>query len=194
MLILPVYILDLTCEDDEGRQYVRAYMSAIAPPVEAIIDQPTSAKDTYLGRELSLSGSAQGGTPPYSYEWDSDEQGPLGAGASITASLGIKSLEGEELFHAVSLTVTDSMGFTNRSYVDVTVHEYPDLDRDDDIDQSDFGLFQRCLAGPDTPYQEGCGPSDIDGDDDVDQDDVELFSGCLSGPAVPAEPGCAGSP
>jgi hypothetical protein len=31
-----------------------------------------------------------------------------------------------------------------------------DLDDDNDVDQVDFGLFQRCLSGPGVPANAGC--------------------------------------
>jgi len=76
-----------------------------------------------------------------------------------------------------------TVGFFNRY---LRPHRRADFDLDGDIDQSDFGYFQACLSGPDTPRAESrCWFARLDGDDDVDQDDVALFEACSTGPGVP---------
>ncbi len=68
-----------------------------------------------------------------------------------------------------------------------------DFDRDGDVDQEDFGHFQRCLTGPAIPITDpDCLDANLDGDSDVDQDDCAIFQGCMSGANVPADPACAG--
>jgi len=67
----------------------------------------------------------------------------------------------------------------------------PDLDRDGDVDQTDFGLFQACLSGPGIPSADtGCERASLDTDNDVDSADIVLFSGCISGPSVAGDPEC----
>jgi hypothetical protein len=69
----------------------------------------------------------------------------------------------------------------------------PDLDRDGDVDQEDFGSFQRCLSGMSILQNEPtCAAARLDTDGDVDGYDMALLLGCLSGPDVPVEPDCAG--
>lgn len=63
-----------------------------------------------------------------------------------------------------------------------------DFDRDGDVDQTDFGVFQACLSGSAVPYGPGCGNADFDGDGAVDQNDFAAFLDCLGGPDTP--PGC----
>lgn len=68
-----------------------------------------------------------------------------------------------------------------------------DLDRDGDVDQEDFGAFQRCLSGLLVPQENPeCATSKLDTDGDVDRFDMALFLNCLSGPDVVADPECAG--
>jgi hypothetical protein len=68
-----------------------------------------------------------------------------------------------------------------------------DMDRDGDVDQADFGLFQACLTGPFSPQDDpACQRAKLDGDTDVDIDDSDLFVGCVSGPGASANPNCAG--
>ncbi|HOQ84889.1 MAG TPA: carboxypeptidase-like regulatory domain-containing protein [Phycisphaerae bacterium] len=66
-----------------------------------------------------------------------------------------------------------------------------DLDRDGDVDQSDWGWFQLCLTGPFIPQTDAdCERAKMDADDDVDSDDVTLFLDCVSGPDREADPDC----
>ncbi|MDM8005110.1 MAG: hypothetical protein QUV05_03015 [Phycisphaerae bacterium] len=66
-----------------------------------------------------------------------------------------------------------------------------DFDYDQDVDQSDFSLFQACLSGIGaTASDPACQEADFNGDRDVDQSDLELFEKCASGPGIPAVAGC----
>lgn len=74
---------------------------------------------------------------------------------------------------------------------------FADADGDNDVDQSDFGIFQSCYGGEfggiltTSPY---CHCFDRDyggqGDGDVDMEDFNAFIACLSGPMIPADPAC----
>ena len=66
-----------------------------------------------------------------------------------------------------------------------------DADRDDDVDQTDFGRFQACYSGA-TIHQNdpNCQWAFLDGDEDVDQNDFGIFQSCISGPGRPADPDC----
>jgi hypothetical protein len=66
-----------------------------------------------------------------------------------------------------------------------------DQDNDGDVDQEDFGQWQRCVSGDAEPRTPSCTTCDIDDDDDVDQDDLNILLGCLNGANVPIAPGCA---
>ncbi|HSW46567.1 MAG TPA: right-handed parallel beta-helix repeat-containing protein [Phycisphaerae bacterium] len=67
----------------------------------------------------------------------------------------------------------------------------PDLDRDGDVDQYDFSLFQKCFSGDGLPQNDpACSGALLDGDDDVDEVDALLFNRCYSGSNVPADPAC----
>jgi Dockerin type I domain len=63
-----------------------------------------------------------------------------------------------------------------------------DLDRDGDVDQEDFGLFQACLSGSGVAVAAGCADADLDGDGDVDQADLDAFRACFRGANI--RPGC----
>jgi endonuclease/exonuclease/phosphatase family metal-dependent hydrolase len=64
---------------------------------------------------------------------------------------------------------------------------HPDLDRDGDVDLSDYSTFLYCYNGPAKPYAApGCYVSDFDSDEDVDLADYGIFLGCYNGPSQPA--------
>ena len=63
-----------------------------------------------------------------------------------------------------------------------------DFDRDNDVDQEDFGHFQACLVGTAMRYAAGCADADLDGDTDVDTADFSIFQTCISGANAP--PAC----
>lgn len=66
-----------------------------------------------------------------------------------------------------------------------------DLDRDGDVDQSDYGAFQACLSGPGIVSNDpACATARLDADPDVDLDDFAIFQACMSGANVPADVNC----
>lgn len=90
----------------------------------------------------------------------------------------------------------------------------PDADGDEDVDQDDFGVFQRCWTGSGNPFYQiptsmggwddvnrvwlgpilfdaaQCQCMDMNGDQAVDLADFDRFVACASGPSVPASSGC----
>jgi Tol biopolymer transport system component len=67
-----------------------------------------------------------------------------------------------------------------------------DLDKDGDVDQVDFGLFQACQSGQSVPQPDPtCTGALLDEDSDVDVYDTMIFLGCMSGQGVPADVYCA---
>jgi hypothetical protein len=94
------------------------------------------------------------------------------------------------------VTITDPAATNNPQTIAVTLTIQAtipgDMDNDGDVDQSDFGFFQRCLTAPGSVQSEpACLAARIDGDPDVDIDDFGLFQRCMSGANIPAEPDCA---
>jgi hypothetical protein len=66
-----------------------------------------------------------------------------------------------------------------------------DFDGDEDVDQEDFGLLQRCLTGSLVPITAPeCQTTNLDRDLDVDQLDVSKFFLCYSGPGIVGNPDC----
>lgn len=120
-VIFPVYILDLTVEDDNSSWKQQVYMSAVSPLLMADITSPAADTQIDYGQQIALSGSASGGISPYAYEWYSDVDGLLGTGASINAWLTGSQKEGQAQQHTISLRVTDNMGLIAEDTVRVTV-------------------------------------------------------------------------
>lgn len=71
---------------------------------------------------------------------------------------------------------------------------FADADRDHDVDQDDFGIWQQCFTGnrgtpqyPETIYSCHCFDRDTV-PDGVDFDDLVEFENCRTGPGVPFDP------
>jgi hypothetical protein len=91
--------------------------------------------------------------------------------------------------HYWRVDAVNSYGTTAGPVWTFDTRSYPgDFDKDADVDQEDFGLFQRCLSGEGQPYPAGCAYSDMDGDSDVDLNDFGRFQDCMEGPNQPS--GC----
>jgi hypothetical protein len=67
----------------------------------------------------------------------------------------------------------------------------PNYDRDCDVDQADYQVFEACASGPEVPHGVDCSDRDFDKDGDVDQEDFAVFQACISGEDHPADPSCA---
>jgi len=109
-----------------------------------------------------------------------------------TASLAIGS-------HTGTITI-NAPGATNPTetvmvYLTVTPPPFApcDFDQDHDVDQADFGRFQRCYSGAGNMQTDpACEGAKLDSDDDVDSGDFGAFMGCMTGPGVEANTLCAG--
>jgi hypothetical protein len=156
-------------------------------PLPPVIDPvvPTS-KTAFVGEsyveQLTLS---QGYPAP---TW-SVLQGPPGLHVTATGDLtaevsGWTPLPGDLATRDFAILVQASNNEPPPGQVSWTVRviSRKDFDGDGDVDQSDFGVFQRCLSGPGTGYGQGCAPTDLDGNGAVDQTDFSMLWECLSGP------------
>ena len=99
--------------------------------------------------------------------------------------------------HNATITVSSNDALNSPQTVDVQLNIATrttpgDLDGDCDVDQSDFGMFQRCVTGP-TGLQEtpSCLAARLDSDTDVDLEDFGIFQACMTGPDQPGNPDCA---
>ena len=99
--------------------------------------------------------------------------------------------------HAADITISagDATNSPRTVTVSLTVIPPPipgDMDGDRDVDQADYGRFQRCLNVPGQIQSDpACDLAKLDGDVDVDQDDFGLFQACMTGPNITGDPNCA---
>ncbi len=78
-----------------------------------------------------------------------------------------------------------SVFFVTRAYFKA------DFDRDNDVDQDDFGHLQVCFTGAGAAQEDpACADTRLDPDSDVDLNDFVLFKACMSGPDVTPDPQC----
>jgi hypothetical protein len=67
-----------------------------------------------------------------------------------------------------------------------------DMDRDGDVDLTDYGAFQACMKGTGAAQTDpACALAKLNPGDDVDAGDLGVFLGCMSGSRIPADPECA---
>jgi hypothetical protein len=102
--------------------YVPAAAADGALP-QAAITTPTAGTKVLPGRSLDLSGTATGGTAPYTFQWSSSVDGVLGTGPTITVPGGLHSdvHGGNSQPNKISLLVSDADGKQSTATVDVTV-------------------------------------------------------------------------
>jgi len=95
--------------------------------VGTVLDAGLAASRTecLIGQSLTLTDTTSGGTPPYTYAWDFDNDG---VADSTDASPTLEP--GEEGAHTVSLTVTDALGDSDTETRTDYVNVYPPLDVD----------------------------------------------------------------
>jgi len=148
--VLPVYILDLTCEDEASSDQLQVYLPAAGAPIQPSIDSPAPSATVDYGDPVTFAGSATGGTGPYSYTWESDVDGLLSTDPCfITSSLSVNA-RGQDcqcniLPHTITLTVNDPNSFEASASIELTVQGYcSDFDRQDDVRLEDFAKLASC--------------------------------------------------
>jgi len=121
----------------------------------------------------------------------------------LAAGLNLHTLDSDEILVRDN-SLANNGGFSmNVLYADGHVDyvlncndPFADIDGDGDVDQSDFGVFQRCLSEQVTLMPPECEcfdrppPGWHHGDEDIDQDDYGTFQACASGADVLADPTC----
>ena len=112
------YDVVLTVTDSNGFSDwdgTKAFVSGDAEEVTANAHGPYSG---VIGEDIQFSGSAFGGSEPYSYEWD------FGDGSTSTEQNPLHSYSSLGTFD-VTLTVTDDMGDTDTDTTSATVEDEP---------------------------------------------------------------------
>jgi hypothetical protein len=127
-LVPPVYVLHLTCDNGESSEKIRVYISAMNEPLDANIVSPNDDAIFDANATITFTGSVQGGTPPYTYQWSSDVDGLLSTSIGFaTSSLTTRRLtdtDSDEIIpHTIAFAVTDSKGFESKEFIQVTIKE-----------------------------------------------------------------------
>jgi hypothetical protein len=96
--------------------------------------------------------------------------------------------------HAATIQIADPAATNSPQTiaVNLTVYVPGDFNHDWDVDQEDFGHFQKCLTGEGNLQSlPECADAKLDADGDVGEGDFEIFLRCMNGPGVPAPLDCA---
>jgi hypothetical protein len=180
-------------------------------PLDNVTDAPLEVSTTQIGRTgfvgQPLSDGtftvASGGTDTLQYTVTDDADwlevtpatGSVGSQPqSLTISYSPQDLK-PGLYNA-AITVSSEQAYNSPQTISVELNiqtAAADLDRDGDVDMSDFGRMQNCLSGPyNNQSDPACQAAKLDTDDDVDDKDVDALKDCLSGTSVSPDPACAG--
>jgi hypothetical protein len=112
----------------------------------------------------------------------------LAAGPSTLETYAHTGLTPGTTYYYSAFAYDSAQQYAAPAHASATPLSPADLDRDDDVDQTDFGQFQACFSGTGELPPEGCENADLDGDHDVDAQDLESFVTCLAG--ADQAPGC----
>ncbi|NLE58863.1 MAG: hypothetical protein GX616_10915 [Planctomycetes bacterium] len=182
-----------------------------APEITAIelwFSEPIS----YTAGDFSVTGSVSG-PQAFSVNWDAasykitlslaaplaaDQVWTVQVAGTLTSSAGAKALDGELVSGFPSGDGVPGgnavFSFTLGQSPPPCSDPFADADGDGDVDQADFGAFQRCLTGDGDPQETfdgvGCRCFDHDDDWDVDEIELSLMLACMSGPGIMADEAC----
>ena len=162
---------------------------------------PTQIEEHPLAQEVGTGGTAvftvtATGEGVLGYRWQKNGVDLVDGGhygGTGTATLTITSVA-EADGGGYRCVVTAGCGSATSEEATLTVvgaaYAVADIDRDGDVDLSDFAWFQVCFNGPNRTAVLGgdCDPLDFDTDGDVDLNDFAVFQACFNGPNRP--PAC----
>jgi len=162
------------------------------PSGPTITQHPTS-KTVASGATTTLGVVATGGGT-LTYEWQKNQVALANGGhyaGCATDTLTVSNCNASDAASYRCVVTADGGTATSNAAL-LLVGQPGDFDQDSDADQSDFGLFQRCLGIANAAGDPTCDIADLDNDNAVDSNDVSLFGGCFSGANVPGDPACLG--
>ncbi len=162
-------VLRLNNPEFYGDTWIAPLIAEVGPD-----PRPAAAGREYVEQLTLLQGSP---APTWSLV-----EGPSGAQVDATGRVsGWTPLPGQiGDQYTFQVRAENLAGFDTVTWV-ARVASRSDLDFDGDADQSDFGLFQRCLSGTGVTCSPICSPADLDANGAVDYVDFNLFWPCLAG-------------
>lgn len=176
---------------------VHPKLCAFAPDacLPVITEQPIGQVAT-AGSTVSFTVEASGvGTLSYRWQKNGSDLGDGGHySGCTTATLTISNIDtADAANYRCVVSASNGSVFSRQAQLTVEPAAVPgDFDGDGDVDQEDYGVFQRCLSGVTIPQEDpACAAARLDTDGDVDRDDAALFLQCISGPDVPVTADCA---
>lgn len=171
----------------------------------ACVDQAAFERSTFVGQDANTdvfhvyNCGMTGSTLNYTITWDQETVDWL----TVVPSAGTAVEGGPPNPHSILYDTGDLepgthcaqiriVGDVNAVTIAVTIHVTTvraDFDVDGDVDQSDFGLLQRCfgIVGTIPP---ACNTFDLDGDGFVERDDTSIVLKCMTGAEVFPDPDC----
>ena len=150
-----------------------------APVIAPVVPNPDAV---LRGREYSKQLTLEQGSVPISW---SVVQAPAGISVGIGGLVSGWTPDVSDLGSLVTFEIQASNDQGSDTAIwQVRVFSMADFDRDDDVDQKDFGHFQKCVSGVGIAYGPGCQDADFDGNGAVDATDLDVFLQCLCGPGT----------
>lgn len=183
-----------------GGQTARDFTISGQPPLPSFLTEAAVSSERIDLKWTSSTSSGFAGTV-IRYRTDQPPTGPNdgallvvkgGAPGSVQTHSRTGLTNGVTYYYAAYAYREDvSNYYSTSSNIFGTPSIKPDMDRDGDVDQADFGLFQLCLTGPSVAQPlPACQAARLDNDEDVDQNDFGIFQSCMKGPGVYADPQC----
>lgn len=166
-------------------------------PIATITQQPSD--QSVIEKQAAVFTVTATGLGTLTYLWQKNSVNLANSGhytGATTATLTVSNADNNDVAnYRCVVTGTCGVATSNEATLTVTLLPPPipgDFDDDRDVDQSDFGYLQACLAGAEVvqPLPD-CVAADMNDDGHVDAYDVTLFLQCMSGPNVPGDPNCA---
>jgi hypothetical protein len=107
----------------------------------------------------------------------------MGSPGSSDSFLQDNVLVGQDYFYS-AFAHDGSLNFAVAAHASRVRGIPGDFDHDQDVDQTDFGHLQACMAGPSSYPPPGCEDAELTGDLTVDDEDLAVLLACFSGPGV----------
>ncbi len=177
------YVVTASNPAGESPNSNEAVATPVSPP-----SAPTGLAASPGDRTVALTWNAVSGASGYNVKRATTSGGPyavVAPGVTATTHLDTALTNGTRYYYVVSAF---NYGGESANSLPVSAVPYAppppgDLDRDNDVDLSDFSFLQYCFNGPNrAPRLTGCEVADLDRDADVDLGDFAIFQACFNGP------------